>query len=94
MAKPENHFLSIVDNEHFTITDLSVSAQLAKIKASNAQVLISWATGTPFATVLRGLSDTGLELPLIGSPGNMTYAQMKQYVNILPKNCISRPNRT
>jgi branched-chain amino acid transport system substrate-binding protein len=85
IAKPENRGLAIVDHEHFTITDLSVSAQLAKIKAANPQVLISWATGTPFATVLRGISDTGLAVPLIGSPGNMTYAQMKQYVDILPK---------
>ncbi len=85
MAKPENRTLTIVDHEQFGITDLSVSAQLAKIKASNPQVLISWATGTPFATVLRAIADTGLDVPLIGSPGNMTYAQMKRYANILPK---------
>jgi branched-chain amino acid transport system substrate-binding protein len=85
MAKPENHGTTIVAQEHFTITDLSVSAQLAKVKAANPQVLVSWTTGTPFATVLRAISDTGLNVPLIGSPGNMTYAQMKQYAGILPK---------
>jgi branched-chain amino acid transport system substrate-binding protein len=88
LAEPPNSSAHIVDQEHFTVTDLSVAAQFAKIKGSNPQVVISWTTGTPFATVLRGYSEAGLTLPLVGSPGNMTYAQMKQYGSVLPKDLL------
>lgn len=86
LAKPENRALQLVDREHFNVTDLTVTAQLARIKAAHPDAIILWTTGTPAGTVLRGLSDAGmLDIPVLISPGNATHAQMEQYAQFLPK---------
>ena len=82
---PENKGIAIVDREHFATSDVSVSAQMAHVKASNAQILIAWSTGTPLGTLLRGALEAGLDLPILTTNGNLTYAQMTQYAQILPK---------
>jgi branched-chain amino acid transport system substrate-binding protein len=75
----------IVAQEHFAPTDVSVTAQLARIKGANPQVLVAWTTGTPFGTVLHGISDTGFDLPIVGGNGNIIYAEMHQFRQFLPK---------
>ncbi|HEV8020325.1 MAG TPA: ABC transporter substrate-binding protein [Candidatus Lustribacter sp.] len=85
LALPENKPLTVVAHEHFAPNDVSVAAQISRIKAANPQALISWAVGTPFGTVLRGVSDGGLEVPVLTGAGNQTADQMKQYAHILPK---------
>lgn len=80
--------IELVDREHFGPTDISVAAQITRIKASNAQVLIGWSTGTPFGTILRGVSDAGLTLPLLTTAGNMSVVQLKQYGAIMPKDLL------
>jgi branched-chain amino acid transport system substrate-binding protein len=80
--------IQIVDREHFNITDVSVAAQMTKIKASGAQAMIAWSTGTPIATILRGMLDTGVDLPVEISNGNLTYAQMHAYTGFMPKELI------
>jgi branched-chain amino acid transport system substrate-binding protein len=82
---PENKNVQIVDRQHFNPTDVSAAAQIAHIKASGAQAVLAWTTGTPLGTVLRGVKDVGLELPLETAASNMTYAQMAAYANIMPK---------
>jgi branched-chain amino acid transport system substrate-binding protein len=77
--------VEIVDREHFTTTDVSVAAQMAHIKASGAKALIAWTTGTPVATLLRGVVDAGIDIPVETTNGNLTYAQMKAYAGIMPK---------
>ncbi len=84
-AKPENKSITVVAREHFNPTDVSVAAQLVRIKAMNPQVLIAWTTGTPAGTVLRGVAETALDVPVMMSTGNATYAQMQQYAQIIPK---------
>lgn len=85
LALPENHEMTVVAREHFGISDISIAAQLARIKAANPQVLIGWASGTPFGTIVRGLTDAGLGVPLIGSNANLTYTQMHSLASFLPK---------
>lgn len=77
--------VEIVDREHFNITDVSVAAQMAHVKASGAQALIAWSTGTPIATILRGLAEAGVDMPVETTNGNLTYAQMKAYAAFMPK---------
>jgi len=85
MAVPENAGALDVVHEHFNVTDISVNAQIERIKAANPQVLIAWTTGTPFGTVLRAVNDTGLNVPVYTNAGNLTYGQMAQYHDFLPK---------
>jgi len=85
LAMPENKGVSFVIREHFNPTDISVSAQMQRIRASNAQALLTWSTGTPFGTLLRGAHDAGIELPVGASNGNMTFLQVTQYKSFLPR---------
>lgn len=86
LARPEFKDMEIVDFEHFAPSDVGISAQLARIKASGAQALITWVTGTPFGTVCHGITDSGLDIPVFTNAGNVSYAQAAQYKTFLPKN--------
>ncbi|MGA2392326.1 MAG: ABC transporter substrate-binding protein [Candidatus Lustribacter sp.] len=85
LALPENAAESIVAREHFTPSDISVAAQVAHIKDSGAQVVFAMTTGPSFGTILRGLADAGITLPVVSSSANETFAQMKAYASFLPK---------
>jgi branched-chain amino acid transport system substrate-binding protein len=84
LAMPENHDMQVVATEHFNPSDISVAAQVARIKTANPQAILTWVTGTPFGTLLRGLHDGGVDLPISSSTGNMSFAQMAQYSSFLP----------
>ena len=88
LARPEYRDMTIVAREHYAPPDVSVSAQMARIKAANPQALLFLTVGTPLATALRAYVDSGLDLPIFTSNGNSTYAQMKQYAAFLPPNLL------
>jgi branched-chain amino acid transport system substrate-binding protein len=84
LALPENKAMSLVAREHFNPADVSVAAQVERIKATNPQAIFAWTTGTPFGTILRALRDAGLDIPVVTTNGNMTDSQMTQYAQMLP----------
>jgi branched-chain amino acid transport system substrate-binding protein len=85
MKSPDNAGVKLVEATRFNLTDLNVAAQIEQMKAADPQLIIAWTIGTPLATVLKGLIQGGVDLPVATSPGNMTYAQMRQYADFLPK---------
>lgn len=85
VAMPGNGDVRIVDREHFSLSDVSVAAQIERIRAANPQLVLAWATGTPSATIFRGLVQAGVELPVATTGGNQLVAQMLQFKNFLPK---------
>lgn len=85
-AKPGNRSLEIVASEHMATTDISAAAQIARIKAANAQALFAWATGTAIGTLLQAAQDAGLDIPTVTSGANLNPAFFKQYAALLPKN--------
>jgi branched-chain amino acid transport system substrate-binding protein len=86
LALPENKGMQVVATEHFNPSDISVAGQVARVKAANPQAILTWVTGTPFGTLLRGLHDGGVDLPISSSTGNMSFKQMAQYQSFLPTN--------
>lgn len=84
-ALPENRDVTVTTIEHFNPTDVSISAQVARIRASGAQAVVVWVNGTPFATVLRSMKDAGLQLPVYASTGNMSYEELKNLADLIPK---------
>jgi len=84
-AAPENKDLSIIDIEHFAPTDISVAAQLAKIKAAGPDALFVWGSGTPAITAIRGIGDAGIEIPILTAYSNATPAQMNALKGHVPK---------
>ena len=85
LADPENKDVQLAAHVHFNVADVSVAAQMEQIRAANAQAVIAWSTGSPLGTVLRGLVQSGIDLPVGTTGGNMTYAQMKLLADYLPK---------
>jgi branched-chain amino acid transport system substrate-binding protein len=85
LARPENKGMSLVAATHFTIGDLAVDAQMAHIKASGAQVVINYNTGSPFGTVLHGYSNVGLDVPIVTQPAALNYSVTSQFAAFLPK---------
>jgi branched-chain amino acid transport system substrate-binding protein len=85
LALPENKEMKVVAREHFATTDVSVAAQIENIKAAKPQAFIAWSTGAPIGTILKAVTQAGLDVPLGTTDGNMTFAQMTQYAAFLPK---------
>jgi branched-chain amino acid transport system substrate-binding protein len=82
---PENKGITLVDHEHFAPGDVSVDAQISKVRGSGAQVLIVGTAGSPAGVAFHGVTDVGLDIPVITGNGNASAAFMKQYAAILPK---------
>jgi branched-chain amino acid transport system substrate-binding protein len=82
---PENRSMTLVAREKFNVTDVTVAAQVAKIKAARPQVIFLGTAGTAAGTALHGISDAGLELPVITGTGNASVVFMKQHAAYLPK---------
>ncbi|MGE5537695.1 MAG: ABC transporter substrate-binding protein [Gemmatimonas sp.] len=82
---PENADVRIVGKVNFEPSDINITAQLIALKAAKPDALLAWNTGAPIGTVMRGLLDTGFDVPVATNYGNMTYAQMKAYEAFLPK---------
>jgi branched-chain amino acid transport system substrate-binding protein len=85
MALPENKNMKVVDKEFFSPTDISVNAQLVKIKEQRPQALFTTASGTSFGTVMHAMHDAGLEVPTYSSSANMVESQLVGYGSILPR---------
>jgi branched-chain amino acid transport system substrate-binding protein len=85
MGAPENHGIEIVASPRFNQSDVSVAAQLERIKAANPQVLMAWTTGAPIATIFKGIVQADLSIPVVTTNGNQTFEQMEQYAAFLPK---------
>ncbi|HEX4191596.1 MAG TPA: ABC transporter substrate-binding protein, partial [Stellaceae bacterium] len=89
LAYPENKgVMQKVAFEHFNPSDITVSAQIEKIKSSGAQAMIAWVTGAPAATVFKGMIQAGLDIPVAPTSGNQTFASMEQWASFLPKQLI------
>jgi branched-chain amino acid transport system substrate-binding protein len=85
-AMPEFRGMQSVDTEFFAPADLSVTAQLAKIKSAGPQAIIALVSGTPWGTVARNIRDIGLDnVPVVTLAQNASATAIKQFVSFLPK---------
>jgi branched-chain amino acid transport system substrate-binding protein len=85
---PENKSIEFVAREHFNLNDVSVAAQVSRIKAANPQVLLTSTVGPAFGTELHGVSDAGLDVPVVASNGDMVSAQIESYKAFWPKELL------
>lgn len=84
--------LKIVTRVHFNPSAVSVAAEIERVKAAKPQAILAWITGTPMATVLKGMIQAGLNVPIVPSTGNMLYAFMRRYASIIPKQIFFSSN--
>jgi len=85
VALPEYKGIQIVAETTFNPTDVSAAAQVQRMKGAEPQAVIAWSTGAAVGTVFKALQDAGLDVPTATTDGNMTFAQMRQYADILPR---------
>ena len=85
LALPEMQDMKVVDTEHFSPSDLTVTAQMSRIKAAGAQAIISWVIGPSLGTVLHSAADGGVDIPIMTDAGNLSNTQIAQYKSFLPK---------
>jgi branched-chain amino acid transport system substrate-binding protein len=85
LNQPENMGVTLVAREYMNPADLSVNGQITRIKAANPQAVLTLSAGTSWGTIMRGLSDAGIDLPVGGGNGNMLTAQLRQYQSFLPR---------
>jgi branched-chain amino acid transport system substrate-binding protein len=77
--------LELVGDERVSTGDVSATAQIAKIKAARPDVLWTSTSGTVFGTVIHGLADVGLEIPVLTTTANASAPQLKQLGALLPR---------
>lgn len=65
----EDNGIKVVFEDKFEATDKEMSAQLAKIKGSDAQAVLVWAIPPSASIVTRNYREMGLSIPLIHSHG-------------------------
>lgn len=81
----EHKGINLVAEAQFNPSDVSVSAQIQRLKGAQPDAVIVWTTGAPLGTVLKAIKDAGFDVPVATTDGNMTYAQMTQYAPFMPK---------
>jgi branched-chain amino acid transport system substrate-binding protein len=84
VQEPEFKSMTLVADEHFAPSDVTVTAQIASMKAGSPQAIISWATAAAGATVFRDMKQASVDLPTAASGSNMTRQQMIDYASFLP----------
>jgi branched-chain amino acid transport system substrate-binding protein len=89
-AVPANKDTQVVDVEAFAPNDISIAAQVAKIKAANPDIIYVWAIGTAFGTAARELANAGLtNVITYTTPANGSQSQLDTYRAFLPKTLIT-----
>jgi branched-chain amino acid transport system substrate-binding protein len=87
-ALPENKDFKVLTTEHFNPTDLTTTAQMARIKNAGVQVVIAGCIGAATITMVRSANENGLGVPIAAPNGNMLYQQMEQLRTIMPSELI------
>ena len=80
--------VKLVAREKFNPADLSVAAQVARVKAARPDVVLTFTSGTAFGTLLHALYDSGIDVPVFASGANMNPAQLQGYNGFMPKELI------
>jgi branched-chain amino acid transport system substrate-binding protein len=88
LATPDGRGIEVVAHEHYNAGDVSVLAQVAKLKAAGPQALLTSAIGPALGTFLRQSYDGGLTVPVVASAANLNSAQLDQYKSFAPKDLL------
>ena len=88
MSTADFRGFELVAREHFANSDISIAAQVARIKASSPDAILSFSVGPSFGMLLRTLSDAGVTVPVVGSAANLNAAQLEPLRQIAPSEVL------
>jgi branched-chain amino acid transport system substrate-binding protein len=69
MATAPSYGMTIVADERYGPGDTDMTAQLTKIKGTDAQAVINWSIGPPQVIVTKNVAQLGMKIPLYQSHG-------------------------
>jgi len=69
-ANVDAYGMQIVSEETFNPGDTDMTAQLTKVKGSDAEAIVLWNAGKEAAIVAKNMEQLGMTIPLYGSHGN------------------------
>ena len=81
----ENPDMKLVAQTHFSLSDVSVTAQIERSQEQAPDVFVAWSTGTALATILKAITQSGLDIPVATTAGNFIYAQMARFAGLIPR---------
>ncbi len=70
LAEAEKMGMEVVSDQTFNPGDTDMTAQLTKIKGSDAQAVLVFTAGKEASTVVKNAKELGITLPMYGSHGN------------------------
>lgn len=85
LSWPENQTVKIAELSHFNLSDVSVAAQIERMRSAKPDVLLAWTTGTAVATIFKAVIQAGYDVPVATSAGNQSNGQMAQFASFVPK---------
>jgi len=88
LADPANKDMTVVAREHYATADLTVAAQITRIKSANPQAIIAWASGSPIGTFYRNAHEAALDVPVMTTPNNQNQDQMTASADFLPNELL------
>ena len=88
MASNDFRGFQLVGREHFSNTDISMAAQVARLKAAAPEAILSFSVGPSFGTLLRNLFDAGMSVPVVSSAANLNAAQLDPMKAFAPKEVL------
>ena len=84
-GKASHRRTTVVLNDHVSLTDTSMAAIVARVKAAAPDVIYAFVTGTGFGTLLRDLQAAGVDLPVICTSADANRTQLASYASLLPQ---------
>jgi branched-chain amino acid transport system substrate-binding protein len=84
LAYPENKDVVAVARERFGNSDISVTAQIARIRNANPQAIFALGSGPSLALIFREMRDAGLALPTATLAVNQNAKLLASYGPIVP----------
>lgn len=85
---PANASLTLVEQQQFGPADLSIAAQVAKIKAAQPDIIVVYAIGPAFLTAMRELTGAGVDVPVATNPFNGDRELLNRNQGLLPKTLL------
>lgn len=81
----EDPSIKLLITERVNPTDVDVSLQLNNIKSKQPQALITWMTGKLVGVVIKNFYQSGMDIPIVVSHGNASYAFLDSIKGFEPK---------
>lgn len=81
----EDPSFKLLITERVNPTDVDVSLQLNNIKSKQPDALITWMTGKLVGVVIKNFYQSGMDIPIVASHGNASYAFLDSIKGFEPK---------